>query len=415
MPTYSTLNNKKVGLVKLAVEAVPTYVQKYFKDNPKKKPTMSIKIIKDAKLAELRNALFSEAAKGSPTIPIVCNYMYALMSQTYVTLSEEWTSFDVVIANADGRINYLAPVDWKTTDVTQDMTVVGAGQATKADDLWLLMYCACLMRMALAADESQYIQTLMANLAKRIAANGGPKITVPKKAEFADSGAFCALVACLDMMLVKDKTSDWKEVRVGSLVMRHKDCTLLGELAFFSKTVGVDLEDIGGWMYALPVIKEYGLIATSPDELGKMDSYAPYQHGLKLVEKGYYSTTTARNLHLFIHLVGTLLGAERSPRARMIQDCNLVDVPINAIYVAYNLKETLVMKLAYVSDEATAKRMVSEGVEEAKKDAEALYLEGAQRNWKLTKDMLTFVRNVQNRLTQTRQGSIGDWLKKTTY
>ena len=129
------------------------------------------------------------------------------------------------------------------------------------------------------------------------------------------------VIAGLDMYLMKFPKSTWKILRMGTMVMRLKDMGAWSAIKSMYSYVGDDArteDTIFRWLFSAGIGKELQNLIEATQETDKIDSYYPYARSMNLIPSSYASVANNPNLHLIVHVIGTLKGNARSGNARHV-------------------------------------------------------------------------------------------------
>lgn len=133
------------------------------------------------------------------------------------------------------------------------------------------------------------------------------------------------IIAGVDMYLMKNVNSRYKLLRMGTISMRLKDMGAWSSLKSMYSYVGDDsrTQDIVfRWLFSASVGAELQGLIEPTQETDKLDSYYPYARAMNLIPSSYASVANNPNMHLIVHIIGTLRGNMRSGNARHVIGAN---------------------------------------------------------------------------------------------
>lgn len=108
---------------------------------------------------------------------------------------------------------------------------------------------------------------------------------------------------------------------MGTISMRLKDMGAWSSLRSMYSYVGDDArtqDTVFRWLFSAGVGAELQGLIEPTQETDKIDSYYPYARAMNLIPSSYASVANNPNLHLIVHIIGTLRGNSRSGNARHV-------------------------------------------------------------------------------------------------
>lgn len=300
-----------------------TYPKAWFDkpENAAKKPPMRIPKA-GADLPKLRNTVILGIKDANLSISVAKAYVWALMLKNKEELSEKWESFGRVIGNEKDKITIDNLCDMEES--ADPLVILDGNNGTSADDGWIFVFICSTYRLC-KTDNPTYLRTLTANvnniLRKQNAPNGvtAAQIIAHHKSWLSDRW-YTALMAVVDMFLVKFPKNKYSEARVGTIISRFKDCAGLDDLIYLKEITGKTYLEIKSWIWTSSVADEFERILKDDEEIDEDHSYMPYFMELRLAKKSPYSSTSNPSLHHWVHVVGCCLSQARSRNARMVKD-----------------------------------------------------------------------------------------------
>lgn len=125
------------------------------------------------------------------------------------------------------------------------------------------------------------------------------------------------------------------ECRLGTIVSRYKDCTVLISYASLCNTLDIEAEDLAVWLWTKTTSKNYINLMKNEEEINEQYSYMPYFMEMSLAQRSPYSAATNPDLHFLLHGVGTFLGLIRSRNAKIVGTPNITDTLSNSLVIAH--------------------------------------------------------------------------------
>lgn len=142
---------------------------------------------------------------------------------------------------------------------------------------------------------------------------------------------FIKMMVVVDMYLNEFATHPFSLIRLGTIVTRFKDCSMLVACNYVAETLGMTFPELAQWIWTSTCAKQYYRVLLRGQEVEEPRSYAMYFMELGLSAKSPYLAVLNKDLHLFVHTVGVSLGARRLINARIIGTPDLTNLLINAL------------------------------------------------------------------------------------
>ena len=127
------------------------------------------------------------------------------------------------------------------------------------------------------------------------------------------------------MFLMKHKKSVYKLLRVGTISLKLKDMGAWSALKSMYSYVGDDsrkTDTVFRWLFSSNIGKELRGLTEPGQETDLLDSYYPYARAMNLIPSSFAAVSHNPNLHLMVHIIGTLKGHNRSANARYVPGAN---------------------------------------------------------------------------------------------
>lgn len=340
------------------IEGNPVYPNEWFKNpaNEGKKPPLIIPKKADVELSILRKWVYSGIRSHTLLPTVVRAYLYAVISEFKCRLARPWTSFGRKIGDIGQDVG-LSDVFSIVFDNDDGNSLDGKekpeDQSTseKKDDLWMCIYL-CLGYRVATCGHAEY--------ASRICDIGTNILKAQKAPDHVDAHYliemgkiwiqdinFTALIAGIDMYFCMFKKHYFSLVKVGTLTTRFKDCTTLAGLLYMNKITKLNNSEISKWIWLKYLADDLQELTEDGNEYDELDSYMPYFTSLLLSDKSPYSATEHENIHLYIHIIGAIVGSTRSKNAIVVGNPGYGTVCLTAMVFGYALSTVLDIKAQY--------------------------------------------------------------------
>ncbi|CAH2088827.1 unnamed protein product [Euphydryas editha] len=297
---------------------------------------------------ELIRAVKGGIRAAGLTLPTAKQFMYRYCTRIGVVLGEQWESFGRVICDPRERVT-----PWSIVTITEGPAAIPtetmleahprAGQVPPDDPhSWtqkaMMMFILCIYRLAKVQNE-EYSENLRGRLEAQIKAEGGAGMSLHGAkglyGSWLNDSGFLKMIAAIDMFFHKCKNHPDAMLRIGSLTSRFRDCAALLSMGYAMSILNIKAGTLMDWVFIKAMAIEVNRVATRGQESGKTDSYFPYQSDMGIVTKSAYSSNANPYLHTWIHMIGALLGHQRSINARYIFEGNLADISLNAVLITW--------------------------------------------------------------------------------
>ncbi|AJG05818.1 nucleoprotein N [Bivens Arm virus] len=312
------------------------YCSDYFEKNNKQKPKINLPKLPIG-LAELRALVKGGFKANDLKLQHVLAYLGHLLQDIKGELTEDWTSFGVLIGN---RSHNITPLDLLDVNYYDDKLLDGvkANDASPSDDAWMLFACLGIYRLA-RTQNLQHRSSLLMKMNAQILSLNQNAIKLVDNTMFYNSWIsnynYTKLIAACDMFFYKFKDHEHAVCRFGTIPSRWKDCGGLTSLSHLKNLTGMELEEIVSWVFVPSIGKEICRMMKSGQELDKPDSYVPYMMDLGLSMKSPYSSSANGGTYTWIHMIGSIMHSQRSLHARMVNENELPNIRISAMLTAY--------------------------------------------------------------------------------
>lgn len=307
--------------------------------NVRMKPHLSVpKSSQGCTLASLRASIISKIAPKTISPNEVKVYLTTLMNAHPSTLADDWTSFGRVIGAKGKQVSLQDLYTLQLSDEIVPLTTV-VGVSNAADDVWLAIYLTSFYRLGHATDEN-YRMTLANRIKECLSGHNAPLHANPADAiasyrHWIGDKWYCALIAFIDMFLVKFPKHRLAKIRIGTQTSRHKDCAALIDLTNIVERSGLDFVGVAMWVWKKKVADDLERIRKDGEEIDTLHSYMPYMIDLRLCGKSPYSASTNPSLHAWVSIALLVAGMPRSKHAKMIGTVEIGSLSILGSLLGY--------------------------------------------------------------------------------
>ncbi|AEI17641.1 nucleoprotein [Obodhiang virus] len=424
---FCTINQKAIRPAKPSDSTTPQYPSEFFDKNNYQRPTVRV-TQGGYKIQELREILSNGILQDDINPHHVVRYMELIMEGITDTLDDDWTSFGVKIGKKGEKIT---PLSLLNIMIEEDDLIDGKrnNDVTKKDDKWIMLIITSYYRFAFSQNpnhRSNLITKL--NLQLRTFLKDPPTIVdnMGLFASLISNVNFNKLISALDMFLNRFKNNDWSFLRFGTIASRYKDCSALMSLSHVCEVTGMKIEEFMDWIFVYSTGEDMIKLMREGNEIDDPLSYMPYTMSMGLSMKSPYSSINCPSIYSFIHMLGSLLGSERSRNARMVSENNIVNLKMNAGVVSYVKSHRASMIKAFISNEVKDQWYDNEGNEaDDKTDDESddeldgmpkgdnpvewfMFLES--RHFELPDEIKSFMNREAKKITNPRSGTIGKFV-----
>lgn len=272
-------------------------------------------------------------------------YLYTCLVSSKPVLKEDWISYGIVLGEKDKPFDLHKAFDI-TFDHWKEGYRTGAIDEDKAPSkLNLFLAIASVHRIVSQQGVNDtYMTTLTENL-KRLM-NKETEATALEIESllihyryFLQYEPYKQMLAIADMVLNKFPEHEFAQGRFGTIITRYKDCSALVGTAYLTELLGLTFLELSTWIWHPVIAKEYMQILEPGNEMDKYYGYGPYFTALGLSDRSPYAASSNPNLHLLIHVIGTIYGLERSRNARAVSGAAIPSVIRNAATIAHIFRE----------------------------------------------------------------------------
>lgn len=305
-------------------------------------------------MQNLRSSIVHGIKNNTLKIDEVKLFMYNALLEHPAVLTEDWSSFGISIGKKGASVTIDALFHRAPTQVEMNLSIMQG--ITAKDDLWILIYI-CSMYRLLIIDRKDNRHNIVKIINERLGANSAAKeadVNMSFKYEsWLNDPAYIALLAIIDLYMVKFPKHVFAEVRIGTIVTRHRDCAGALDLLHITKVADMDLSHLARWIWQPELGDEFERLQTPLNEIDKYDSYMPYFMDLGLSSKSPYSTAVNPDFHYWVHAVCACINSPISKNVRVVgqvHTCKHIELSKHACILGYALTTVSDAKLQSTQD-----------------------------------------------------------------
>jgi len=257
--------------------------------------------------------------------PLVLSTMFIRFWPEVQKPDAEWDSFGIKITRRiQDRLEVTLGDLFQVKYVAPPTATGTPGTPPTLEEVFFLTCMQFRLCDYVGAEYGEYVNNLktrMTNLGKSPPYKVDGLQNLRKYEGVTDNENLQTIIAGLDMYLMKFPKSTWKILRMGTIVMRLKDMGAWSAIKSMYSYVGDDahVEDsIFRWLFSAGIGAELMNLIEGQKETDQLDSYYPYARSMNLIQASYASVSNNPNLHLVVHIIGTLKGNSRSGNARHV-------------------------------------------------------------------------------------------------
>lgn len=275
-------------------------------------------------------------------IDLVVEFMMSVIKDT---LTADWVSFKIVIGRAGNTISPLDLIDVQTKARIHTGDT-GGGTASQSEIMslfWSIVSMYRLISLASGATAAyrDKIEKALSNVfpAYPFRAVRDYGYTYAKiVGQWATRSNYAFLIGVLDMFFNHFPRHRYAPCRVSTIVSRYKGSVLLTGMTALAKSLGILPSDLLEYVTRKEVADDIRRVFTTKQEVDEADSYARYLVDLRLTSRSPYSASANPSLHVWIHVIGTVCGFERSVNANIVGAPNLYPIVTSGLIVGFYLR-----------------------------------------------------------------------------
>ncbi|WPV62767.1 MAG: nucleocapsid protein [Wufeng shrew rhabdovirus 1] len=267
-------------------------------------------------------------------------WMYKTYQGISATLETDWTSYGQLIGRASDLITPLALVSISQRQTEFKGTNPG-GDVRESGDLGILAKCLMVYRVCQTPiGQSGYQMEILRRLGQLYAVDPFNLLStagVNGLSHWLNDPAYCALIAALDMFIMRFPNHPLSRLRACTLGSLFRDCVIIPSVSHTSKVLGTTPGRVFLYAFSKELAEDIERVAGGDEGVEKFtpNSYFQYARDFGLVRKSAYSASANPNLFVWCHMIGTLAGKRRSMYARMVDCANPVSLLVQAAHVAF--------------------------------------------------------------------------------
>lgn len=281
-------------------------------------------ILKDHSLADLLRF-----CSLSVIDPLVISTIFVQFWPESFELDEGWSSFGLKLYKQAGEkrvatLSDLFEVRFRESDQIEG-TAGGSPSLEEVLFLSCMQFRLCNYVGGEYKDYKNELRTRMTNLGKNPPFKIQGFTSIHRYEGITEDENLQTIIAGVDMYLMKNPNSQFKLLRMGTISMRLKDMGAWSSLKSMYSYVGDDsrTQDIVfRWLFSAGVGAELQGLIEPTQETDQLDSYYPYARAMSLISSSYASVANNPNMHLIVHIIGTIRGNMRSGNARHVTGAN---------------------------------------------------------------------------------------------
>lgn len=146
---------------------------------------------------------------------------------------------------------------------------------------------------------------------------------------------YIKMMACVDMFLNEFPFHPYAQARIGTIISRFKDCSVLLSTYLTTKYLGLSFTEFAPWIWNRSAAVQFARVVRGGEEMDNSRSCAMYFRDFFLSEKSPYSTQLNPDLHLFYHTIGVSGSVLRCSHARFVGNPEVNAIIANAQIVHF--------------------------------------------------------------------------------
>lgn len=332
--------------------AEPTYPSQWFRDNPKKKPSICLDKSYNDHLDDWTHTVIDKWKDGTLTAEEAVTFVYSAFSKKPMDLQKKWESFGRLIGDAQAKC-YLT--DLADVELHDKPLARLSSQGTFSEETiltYIIAICA-VYRFSYTTLLDSYQKDLTAKLAKILGKEMNQlKFTLQSTvfAQWISSTNYVKMCAFVDMYLAEFPRHPYAKARFGTICTRYKDCTALLTIPFILGALGIKLSRLAVWIWVPEAREQFLRLTKEGEEINDTRSYALYFIELGLSNKSPYSSTLNNTVHMLFHLVGAGRASKRSIHAKVIGTPDYETCAANAAIILFAHGASTNMQATFMPD-----------------------------------------------------------------
>lgn len=330
-------SNSKMIPFKPLQRDVGQYVSEWFEKNGDDKPMITLFRPRDITIETIANAFFSPKEGNLVPIDHVNWMIYSVVEKWSETVETSWTSFGRRLCTADNAVSINTMFKIVIKEADQDPPAWYTDLPNVGDPIGALYYIFAPLR--LTSKYQEYNAAVAKKMKEVIDSNARHRpmqhtLVATKYSSWGSNLTYKKLAAAIDMFLDRFPNHPHARLRMGTIVTRFKDSSLISSVPFFYNNMGVPGEILAAWVWNRQAAVQLNRLLHPKNCLDEEYGYNAYGCALELVGRSINSITQNPELHLFIHTVCALQGKERSKNAYFPENADTLTVVKSALLVA---------------------------------------------------------------------------------
>lgn len=319
-----------------------TYPLTWFLKNPGIKPSVEIPCLHQGEgLIQIRNTIYRKINTIDLELPLVLRYMYELLKTLELQLTEDWTSYHLIIGKKDEKISPLNLIKIEENNVNTLEGLEVQGPARAADDLWICILLCSLYKIGLEYPTMKYDE-LLTKLRRY-----GCKLNINFEHNvryrlWCKNTNYTRMIAAIDMFFNRFDQHAYAACRYGTSSARYRGCAGLLAHQKVAQHLAITSQELSKWYFHQRLQKEYENMFHNAEEHFDPYSYFVYQMAFEFCNRSAYSAKHCRNIHHLCHMILILLDEEKSFKVKRMDVYGIspLALRINASIVAYAFYST---------------------------------------------------------------------------
>ncbi|ATG83558.1 nucleoprotein [Ohlsdorf virus] len=337
----STDPTKRVTVthMNIATDRPIAYPSEWF-DNPlNDKPKILIAAEGDITRAQLHATVQTNFPEGDLDHRVAMMFLRHEMMRKSHMLGEDWTSFGRAIGVRGGDITIGNLVIFDQTETRPDV-IDGEDCMTDSEVLkYIILICSMYRLAQISRDD--YRTNVVNNVTALIEGLDGEAVEFSTQIlsyrKWLAYHPYIKMMAAIDMYLNEFPYHQYASARIGTIVTRFKDCSVLVATKTITEALGLTFDTFAEWIWTARCANQFVNVIKGGEEMDNQRSYSMYFMDFGLSPKSPYSATVNADLHLFYHTIGVSSGLERSRNARYIGNPEHNNIINNAMVIHYVL------------------------------------------------------------------------------
>lgn len=320
------------------VRDVGEYTIKWFNDHRGQLPPITIIAPpKGSDINTVANAFFNPQDNNLVSIDHINWMMYEVIKDWEGELSAPWESYGRRLSGEGNKVKITGLFELKLQPSTEELPEWYKRCGTEFDAKGAIYSVFAPLRIS--SKYQDYNNAIAKRMKEITPANVKAKswaLTIPasKYATWVNNPTYKRLAAIIDMFLDRFPNHDHARLRMGTIVTRYKDSSLLNSIPYFHDILGVPGSVMVAWVWHRESASQMLKLLHSDNMISEEYGFSPYGCALDLISKSINSITQNASLHIYIHSVAALCGKTRSMNAHCPESQDHISVMKISLLVA---------------------------------------------------------------------------------